>query len=80
MSQTHSRNETETGADHGKGSKEVENVQCWDGCCLGLVRRASVWTDCPVIHIQQRVEELLSEEGSVIGLMKVDSVCRENAC
>ena len=36
--------------------------------------------DCPVINVDERAEELLGEEISMIGLVEINAVSREDAC
>jgi hypothetical protein len=66
-------------ADGCDGSQEIKNVEGWDGTSIGWRSGSSVRADGPVVNVEKRAEELLSKEITVVGLVKVNTVGREDA-
>lgn len=60
-------------------SEEIEDMQGGDGAYVKLRGWASVRANCPIVNINKRAEELLSEEIPVIGLVEIDSIGRQDA-
>jgi hypothetical protein len=56
------------------GSQKIKDVESWDGTRGGWSRGSSVRADGPVVNVEERAKELLREEMTVIGLMKVNAV------
>ena len=62
--------ETGAGSDGSDGTKKVKDMESWDRSRFKLGRGTCVEADCPIIHIDQRLKELLSEESPKIGLVE----------
>ena len=69
-----------TSGDSGDCSEKVKEVKRWRRRGVGWSRGARVRTYCPVLNIDQGTKKLLCEESSMICLMEIDAVSREDAC